>query len=321
MTLSVAPMLAWTDRHFRFFLRLICRRVLFHTEMVNCGAILGQDQHRIPGFDPREKPLILQLGGSDPTRLGQCAELAEAQEYDGINLNVGCPSDRVQQGRFGVCLMKTPGLVAECVAAMQARTRLPVSVKCRIGVDELEQYEHLAGFVTAVAEGGCRTFIVHARKAWLKGLSPKENRTIPPLRYDYVYRLKRDFPDLTIVLNGGITDLDQAQQQLQWVDGVMLGRAVYHNPYLLAGADAQFYRDMHPIPSREQVLAAYLPYVAAQLQKGVRLHSMTRHLLGLYYGQPVARRWRRHLSGACRAGVGIEVLKSWLAQIKAAARA
>jgi tRNA-dihydrouridine synthase A len=317
MRLSVAPMLGRTDRHFRFFLRLISRRVLLYTEMVVSSAAVGSNAYRVLAFDRHEKPLILQLGGSDPVELGQCAELAQALGYDGINLNVGCPSDRVQQGRFGACLMKTPRLVAECVAAILARTHLPVSVKCRIGVDELDQYQHLAEFIAKVAEGGCHTFIVHARKAWLKGLSPKENRTLPPLRYDYVYRLKREFPKLTIVLNGGIVDLDQAEAQLQWVDGVMLGRAVYQNPYLLASADARFYQDSHPIPSRQEVLEAFLPYLTCQLEKGVPLTSMTRHLFGLYHGQPGARCWRRFLSRLGQAGAGIEALKAWLAEAKA----
>ncbi len=316
MVLSVAPMLGRTDRHFRFFLRLISRRVLLHTEMVVSSAVVGRS-YRILAFDQREKPLILQLGGSDPAELGRCAELAQALGYDGINLNVGCPSDRVQQGRFGACLMKTPKLVAECVAAISARTHLPVSVKCRIGVDELDQYQHLAGFVAQVAEGGCHTFIVHARKAWLKGLSPKKNRTLPPLRYDYVYRLKREFPKLTIVLNGGIADLDQAEVQLQWVDSVMLGRAVYQNPYLLVGADARFYQDSYLTPSREQVLEAFLPYLTSQLEKGVPLTSMTRHLFGLYHGQPGARRWRKCLSRLGQAGAGVDALRAWLAEAKA----
>lgn len=310
--LSVAPMLDWTDRHFRFFLRLISRRILLYSEMIVAGAVLYGDRDRVLGFDVREKPLILQLGGSDPAQLGRCAEIAEAYGYDGVNLNVGCPSDRVRAGRFGACLMKSPRLVAECVAAMRARASLPVSVKCRIGVDDLDTYEYLSGFVATVAEAGCRTFIVHARKAWLKGLSPKENRTVPPLRYADVYRLKRDFPYLTIVLNGGITNLDQAQRQIEQVDGAMLGRAVYHNPYLLAQADARFYGDDHPVPDREQVLSAFLPYAAAQLEQGIRLHTLTRHLQGLYHGQPGARNWRRHLSGACRPGAGLEVLEAWL---------
>jgi len=311
--ISVAPMLDWTDRHFRYFLRLLSRRVILYTEMVTCGAIIHGERGRLLGYDPSEQPLILQLGGSDPDQLAVCVKIAETLDYQGINLNVGCPSDRVRQGRFGACLMKHPRLVAECVSAMRENTRLPVSVKCRTGVDDHDSYDHLNDFVATVAAAGCRTFIVHARKAWLKGLSPKENRSVPPLRYDTVERLKRDHPGLNIVLNGGILDLDQAERHLQWADGVMIGRAVYHNPYMLAQVDRRFYGDPYFIGSREQLLEAYLPYVERQLALGVRLHSMTRHLLGLYHGQPGAKRWRRHLSTrGCRTGAGIEVLRSWL---------
>ncbi len=313
--LSVAPMLNWTDRHFRYFLRLISRHVLLYTEMVTCGAILQGDPERHLAFDPREKPLILQLGGSDPEALARCVSLALPYGYDGFNLNVGCPSDRVSQGRFGACLMKTPQLVAECIAAMRSVTSLPVTVKCRVGVDERDQYGDLADFVDKVAAAGCLTFVVHARKAWLKGLSPRENRTIPPLRHDMVHRLKRDFPRLTIVLNGGIESLDQAETHLNRVDGVMIGRAAYHNPWLLLEADRRFYQDPHPLPTRSQVLQAYLPYVARQLQAGVGLHTLTRHLLGLYHGQPGARQWRRHVTlHAGRRDAGIEVLQNWLKQ-------
>ncbi|BCX89149.1 tRNA-dihydrouridine synthase A [Methylomarinovum tepidoasis] len=316
--LSVAPMLEWTDRHFRYFLRLLTEHTLLYTEMVTCGALLHGDAARILAFDARERPLVLQLGGSDPRLLARAVRIADACGFAAYNLNVGCPSDRVQEGRFGACLMREPERVAELVAAMRAVTRLPVSVKCRIGVDERDRYDDLAAFVATVAQGGCDTFIVHARKAWLKGLSPKENRTVPPLRYELVHRLKQDFPGLTIVLNGGIDSLDQAAAHLAWVDGVMIGRAAYHNPYLLAEADRRFFGGRRPPPSREDVLRAYLPYVRKQLAAGVRLHAMTRHLLGLYHGQPGARRWRRHLSGAgSRAGAGIEVLSAWLARQEA----
>ncbi len=306
-------MLDWTDRHFRYFLRLISQRVILYTEMVSCGAVLHGDRIRVLGFDPKENPLILQLGGSDPKLLGKSVEIAEEFGFQGINLNVGCPSDRVQQGRFGACLMKEPNQVADCIASMRSHTRLPVTVKCRIGVDEHDSYDHLRHFVTTVAAAGCDTFVVHARKAWLQGLSPKENRTVPPLCYDRVEQLKRDHPWLNIILNGGILNLDQAQQQLTWADGVMLGRAVYQNPYMLAEADARFYGDDRPVATREQLLEAFLPYVERRLGEGWRLHSMTRHLLGLYHGQPRARQWRRHLSThACREGAGMRVLKSWL---------
>jgi len=307
-------MLDWTDCHFRYFVRLISRRVLLYTEMVSCGAILHGNKTQILDFDPAENPLVLQLGGSDPGQLARCAGIAGEWGYQGVNLNVGCPSDRVQNGLFGACLMKSPAKVAECVAGMKTYSQLPVSVKCRIGVDDHDTYEHLYRFVSTVAGAGCDTFIVHARKAWLKGLSPKENRTVPPLRYDLVERLKRELPHLNIIVNGGILDLDQAFRYLRWADGVMIGRAVYHNPYLLAGADGRFYADPHPLPSREQLIEAYLPYVKRRLREGVRLHTMTRHLLGLYHGQPGARHWRRHLSTqACQPGAGVEVLQSWLA--------
>jgi len=311
--ISVAPMLDWTDRHFRFFVRMLTRRTLLYTEMVTCGAVLHGDRERVLGFDQQENPLILQLGGCEANQLARCAEIAEEFGYQGINLNVGCPSDRVHQGRFGACLMKEPGQVADCVTAMCEHTRLPVSVKCRTGVDEYDSFEHLSHFVTTVAAAGCETFIIHARKAWLQGLSPKENRAVPPLRYDMVERLKQVHPRLHVVVNGGILDLDQAERFLRWADGVMIGRAAYHNPYMLSEADGRLYDDRHPIPSREQCLEAYLPYIERQLILGVRLHSMTRHLLGLYHGQPGAKRWRRHLStNACKNGAGIEVLRSWL---------
>ncbi len=314
--ISVAPMLGWTDRHFRYFLRLLSRRVVLYTEMVTCGAILYGERERVLGFEPMENPLILQLGGSDPDQLAVCAKSAEAFGYQGINLNVGCPSDRVQKGKFGACLMKHPGLVGECISAIREHTRLPVSVKCRTGVDDHDSYDHLDSFVTTVAASGCETFIVHARKAWLQGLSPKENRSVPPLCHDRVERLKQDHPSLNIVLNGGILDLDQAGCHLLWADGVMIGRAVYHNPYLLAQVDNRFYDDAYSIGSREQLLESYIPYIERQLTLGVRLHSMTRHLLGLYHNQPGARRWRRHLSThACKPGAGTEVLRAWLDQV------
>jgi tRNA-dihydrouridine synthase A len=293
--LSIAPMLDWTDRHCRYFLRLISRHVLLYTEMVTTGAILHGDQDRLLGFDPREKPLAVQFGGSDPRELETCARFAEARGFDEVNLNVGCPSDRVQRGKFGACLMAEPELVADCIAAMSAAVSIPVTVKTRIGIDERDSYEELVHFIDTVSKGGCRTFIVHARKAWLKGLSPKENREIPPLRYDIAERIKNDFPELRIVLNGGIGDLDQAEQYLTRFDGVMIGRAAYHNPYLLADADRRLFGDLHPIPSRHEILHDLLPYVAAELERGTRLHAMARHVLGLFHGQPGGRAWRRYL--------------------------
>ncbi|WP_240342300.1 tRNA dihydrouridine(20/20a) synthase DusA [Methylococcus sp. EFPC2] len=303
-------MLEWTDRHCRYFLRQISRHALLYTEMVTTGAVLRGDRERLLGFDPAEKPLALQLGGSDPATLAESTRIAEAMNYDEVNLNVGCPSDRVQNGRFGACLMAEPKLVADCIAAMQAATRLPVTVKTRIGIDERDSYQELAHFVDTVALAGCNTFIIHARKAWLQGLSPKENREIPPLRYDVARQLKRDFPHLVIVLNGGIQNLAEARAHLEHFDGVMIGRAAYHDPYILAEADSQIFGDEHAVPTRHEILHTLLPYVERQLSQGVRLQSISRHILGLFHGTPGGRRWRRHISeNAHKAGAGIDVLK------------
>jgi tRNA-dihydrouridine synthase A len=309
-------MLDWTDRHYRFFLRLLTRHTLLYTEMVTTGAVLRGDRARLLGYDPAEHPLALQLGGSEPGELARCAGIAAEFGYDEVNLNVGCPSDRVQSGRFGACLMAEPDLVAECVAAMRAAVNLPVTVKTRIGIDGRDSYEELVDFVARVAMGGCEVFVIHARKAWLNGLSPKENRQIPPLRYEIVHRIKRDFPGLTVVLNGGLTDLDQVAEQLRQVDGVMIGRAAYENPYLLVGVDRRFFGSSAPPSSRHQVIRAFLPYVEAQLRQGTPLHCMTRHILGLFQGVPGARAWRRHLSErACRHGAGVEVLEAALREV------
>jgi tRNA-dihydrouridine synthase A len=314
--ISVAPMLDWTDRYYRFFLRLLTRHTLLYTEMVTTGAVLRGDRERLLGYDPAEHPLALQLGGSEPGELARCAGIAAEFGYDEVNLNVGCPSDRVQSGRFGACLMAEPDLVAECVAAMRAAVNLPVTVKTRIGIDGRDSYEELVDFVARVAMGGCEVFVIHARKAWLNGLSPKENRQIPPLRYEIVHRIKRDFPGLTVVLNGGLTDLDQVAEQLRQVDGVMIGRAAYENPYLLAGVDRRFFGSSAPPSSRHQVIRAFLPYVEAQLRQGTPLHCMTRHILGLFQGVPGARAWRRHLSErACRHGAGVGVLEAALREV------
>ncbi|WP_367026616.1 tRNA dihydrouridine(20/20a) synthase DusA [Methylococcus sp. ANG] len=308
--LSVAPMMDWTDRHCRYFLRLISRHTLLYTEMVTTAAILHGDRERLLGFHPAEHPLAIQLGGSDPADLAQCAKIAEFRGYDEINLNVGCPSPRVQTGRFGACLMAEPGRVADCVSAMCEAVSVPVTVKTRIGIDDRDSYEDLFRFVMAVSHAGCRTFIVHARKAWLQGLSPKENRHTPPLRYDVVQRLKSDLPQLEIVLNGGIQTLDEAERHLSWCDGVMIGRAAYHNPYLLAEADHRFYGhgDLRP-RTRQEVVEDFLPYVRDELAKGSRLHALTRHILGLYHATPGGKRWRRHISeGASRRGAGETLL-------------
>lgn len=313
---SVAPMLDWTDRHCRFFLRLLTRYTWLYTEMVTTGAILHGDCERLLAYEPAEHPLALQLGGSDPGELARCAQIAAEWGYDEVNLNVGCPSDRVQSGRFGACLMAEPSLVAECVAAMQAAVNLPITVKTRIGIDDRDSYEELAEFVHSVALGGCRMLIIHARKAWLTGLSPKQNRQIPPLRYDVVYRLKQDFPGLRFILNGGVTSLQQMIEQLARVDGVMIGRAAYENPYLLAAVDRRLFNAMQPIPTRHEIIRRLLPYIERQLQAGVPLHCMTRHILGLFQGIPGARAWRRYLSEHVhRPRAGVEVLTAALEQV------
>ncbi len=311
-TLSVAPMLDWTDRHCRYFLRQIAPQVLLYSEMVTTGAVLHGDRERLLGFDPLEHPLALQLGGSEPDDLAHCARIGEDWGYDEINLNVGCPSDRVQRGRFGACLMAEPERVAECVAAMTQQVRVPVTVKTRIGVDDRDSYEELTHFVASVAAAGCRTFIIHARKAWLSGLSPKENREIPPLRYDIAARLKQDFPALEIVLNGGIQTLDEVAEHLRTFDGAMMGRAAYHNPYLLAEA-GRFYDDDTPPRSRLDVVEAMLPYIERVLAGGTRLHAISRHMLGLFHGQPGGRIWRRELGeAATRRDAGVAEIRQLL---------
>ena len=286
----------WTDRHDRMFLRLISRHARLYTEMVTAAALVHGDAGRLLQFSAPERPLALQLGGADPRELAMAAGLAEAKGFDEINLNIGCPSDRVQSGLFGACLMLQPERVAQCFTAMREATDLPVTVKCRIGVDDQEPETALFDFVARVAEAGCTTFIVHARKAWLKGLSPKQNREVPPLDYDLVYRLEQAWPHLTVVINGGIGDLTAAAAHLQHVDGVMLGRAAYQRPYLLADADRALFGDDRAPQSRQEIVEAFLPYVEAPWRKGVRLHAMTRHMLVLFHGEPGARHWRRRLS-------------------------
>lgn len=293
----VAPMMDWTDRHDRYFLRLISTRARLYTEMVTTGALLHGAAARFLQFHPAEHPVALQLGGCDPAALAECAAMAEAWGYDEVNLNVGCPSDRVQNARFGACLMAEPELVARCTLAMGAATRLPVTVKCRIGIDAMDEEADFRRFVDTVADrGGVRTFIVHARKAWLQGLSPKQNREVPPLRYDRVYRLKQDRPELEVVLNGGLCDLDTAEAQLAHVDGVMLGRAAYQDPWLLSQVDARFFGSDAPPPERLAVLEALAAYAAAEVARGVAVKAIARHTLGLFNGLPGARAWRRGLS-------------------------
>ncbi len=306
--LSVAPMMDWTDRHYRVFMRGITRRTLLYTEMVTMNAVLRGDRARVLGFSELEKPLALQLGGDDPQRLAECARIAEDWGYDEVNLNVGCPSARVKSGNFGACLMAQPGLVADCVDAMKQAVTIPVTVKHRIGIDDQDRYEDMRRFVTTVSGAGAERFTVHARKAWLSGLSPKENRTVPPLRYEEVYRLKDEFPHLRIELNGGVRTLGAAQAHLRHVDAVMIGRAAYETPYVLAAADRVFYGG-GAVPTPEDVVRAFTPYLETQLARGVPLKSMARHILGLFGGVPGARAWRRHLSEEMhRPGAGSEVV-------------
>ncbi len=306
---SVAPMMDWTDRHCRFFHRQMTRHARLYSEMVTAEAIIRGKRDQLLEFSPEEHPVALQLGGSDPARLAQAARIGVGYGYDEVNLNVGCPSDRVQDGRFGACLMAEPELVATCVAAMRAAVSVPVTVKCRIGIDDQDSEVGLERFVSTVASAGCSTFIVHARKAWLQGLSPKENREIPPLDYGRVHRLKAAHPELTIVINGGIGSLAEAEAQLPHVDGVMLGRAAYHTPYLLAEVDRRFYGDMTPVPARAEIIERLLPYVETHVAAGGKLNNVTRHILGLYHGKPRGRLFRRVLSETVsRSGAGRDVL-------------
>ena len=314
-----APLMDWSDRHCRYFWRQFSKHALLYTEMVTTGAILFGDKESHLNFNVEEQPVALQLGGSDPDDLARCAEIAEQWGYSEINLNCGCPSDRVKKGRFGACLMAEPDLVAECLGAMKSAVSIPVTVKHRIGIDDMEDYPGLTRFVEAQASAGITTFIVHARKAWLNGLSPKENREVPPLKYDMVYQLKQDFPQLEIVLNGGINTLDECREHLQLLDGVMLGRAAYQTPTLLAGVDAALF-DGEPGPTPAQVIHNMLPYIEREMSRGQRLNHITRHMMGLFQGVPGARRFRRYLSEhAHTAGAGPEVLEQALALVTDAA--
>ena len=295
--LSVAPMMDCTDRHFRYLVRLVTRHTLLYTEMVTSAALVHGRRDHLLDFAPEEHPIALQLGGSDPGELGRCARFAAERGFDEINLNVGCPSDRVRSGRFGACLMAEPEVVAACVEAMSAAAGLPVTVKTRIGIDDRDSYEDLVEFVEAVAAAGCRTVVIHARKAWLTGLSPKENREIPPLRYDVVYRLKADFPALEVIVNGGIVSLDEAVAHGARVDGAMMGREAYRNPFVLAQADRRIFgAGAAALPDRIEIAQSMLAYARRELERGTRLHHVTRHMLGLFHATSGARRWRRHLS-------------------------
>jgi tRNA-dihydrouridine synthase A len=315
-------MMDWTDRHCRYFHRQISRHTLLYTEMLTTGAVIHGDRERLLGFSPAEHPVALQLGGSEPDKMAEAARIGEEWGYDEININVGCPSDRVQSGRFGACLMAEPELVARLVGAMREVVRIPVTVKSRLAIDELEEWPTIENFVRLVSAAGCSRFIVHARKAWLQGLSPKENRDIPPLRYELVHRLKAEFPHLDISLNGGVKSLDAAAEHLRHVDGVMIGRAVYENPYLLAEADRRFFGGTEVPLDRHAVVEAMFPYIEERRQNGAPLNAITRHMLGLFQGLQGARAWRRYLSeNVHKPGAGPEVVSAALAMVPRAAPA
>lgn len=312
----VAPMMDWTTSHYRFLARMLSRHTLLYTEMVTTGALIHGDTARFLRHNPQEYPLALQLGGSDANELAYCAHLAGQYGFDEVNLNVGCPSDRVQNNMIGACLMEHPDSVADGVAAMISATRLPVTVKHRIGIDGQESWEDLCGFIEKVSAAGCRTFIVHARIAVLEGLSPKENRDIPPLKYDWVYNLKARYPHLEIIINGGIKTFAECHEHLRHTDGVMLGREPYHNPWLLAGVDPEFFGQPAPVGSRHRALRQVLPFIQEELDRGVYLSHMSRHLMGLFHGQPGGRQFRRYISeNAHRPGSGIEVIEAAMAKV------
>ena len=312
--LSIAPMMDRTDRHYRYFMRQITKRTLLYTEMVTSGAIKHGDRDYLLGFSPVENPIALQVGGDNPVDLAECARIAEGMGYNEINLNVGCPSDRVQNGNFGACLMKTPDRVAKCIESMSAATNIPVSVKHRIGVDDLDSYEDMQNFVRILSDAGCQRFSVHARKALLQGLSPKDNREVPPLRYGDVHRLKQEFPHLFIEINGGFVTLEQVHQQLQSVDAVMIGRAAYDNPYLFATCDREFFGEETPIRSRLEIAEAMIAYIDEWREKGLKLNKITRHLLQLFHGQAGSRIWKRIITEkSCIVGAGSEVIREAIA--------
>ncbi|WP_371922659.1 tRNA dihydrouridine(20/20a) synthase DusA [Simiduia sp. 21SJ11W-1] len=310
-------MMEWSDRHCRYFWRLLSKRAFLYTEMVTTGALIHGDRERFLNYNPEEHPVALQVGGSNPQELAACAKMAESWGYDEINLNCGCPSDRVQNGMIGACLMAHPKLVADCIKAMQDAVSIPVTVKHRIGIDDMDDDEGLAQFVAPIAETGCATFIVHARKAWLKGLSPKENREVPPLNYERVHRLKQEHPNLEIIINGGLKTLAECQAQLAHVDGVMVGREAYHNPWLLTEVDAAIYGEASVAQDRLAIMNDMLGYIDGQLASGMRLHHITRHLLGLFHGQPGGKQFRRVISaGAHKAGAGAELVDLALDEIR-----
>jgi len=313
----IAPMMEWTDRHCRFFHRLLTRRARLYTEMITTGAVLHGNRARLLGYDPAEHPLAVQLGGSDPRALAECAGICADLGYDEINLNVGCPSDRVQDGRFGACLMADPQLVGDCVAAMKAVAGIPVTVKCRLGIDDQDPERALDDLTSIVVAAGVDGLIVHARKAWLDGLSPKENRDIPPLDYDRVYRLKRANPQLAIAINGGIASVEQAADHLRRVDGVMMGRAAYQEPWRLLAVDPVLFGEPASLPSPKAAAEAFIPYIEREVARGTRLHAIVRHVLGLFHAVPGARAFRRHLAThAVKPGAGIDVFRDALALVE-----
>ncbi len=296
--LSIAPMLDHTDKHFRYFMRLLSKHAVLYTEMITTGALIYGDRQRFLDFNSEEHPIAIQLGGSNPDDLATCAKMAEGEGYNEVNLNIGCPSDRVQNGQFGACLMSNKELVADCVSKIQTSIKIPVTIKTRIGIDDYDSYEFLYDFINTTHQAGCNTFIIHARKAILSGLSPKENREIPPLNYERVYKIKQDFPALNITINGGFTKLDEIKKQLKFVDGVMVGRAAYQNPFMLAEADNVLFKNSASKQTREDILKQYRDYVDEQLQQGERIKNLTRHIMGLYQGQSGARKYRQLLSAA-----------------------
>lgn len=315
--LSVAPMMDWTDRHARFFLRLISKHTLLYTEMVTTGAVLNGDRDKLLGFDSSENPIALQLGGCEPEALAESAKIGEDYGYNEINLNVGCPSDRVQSGRIGACLMAEPELVSECIYAMKKATSLPVTVKHRIGIDDLDSYEHCHNFVETVAKSGCDSFTVHARKAILSGLSPKQNREIPPLNYPLVYKLKQDLPELQIIINGGIKTIDESLQHLDFVDGVMIGREAYTNPFILSAVDNVIFKTDSKKLSRVEIVERLIPYIEKHLSNDGKLQHITRHILGLFHAQPNGKLWRRHLSEqVTKPGATIAIVKQALELVR-----
>jgi tRNA-dihydrouridine synthase A len=307
----VAPMLDWTDKHERFFLRLMSKNALLYTEMVTTGALVHGDKKRHLTFNKEEHPIALQLGGSEPKAMADCAKMAEDYGYDEVNINVGCPSDRVQSGAFGACLMAEAELVAENVTAMRDAVNIPVTVKNRIAIDDMDEYETLHNFIHTVSQAGCETFIIHARKAWLKGLSPKQNRDVPPLNYELVYQMKKEFPKLEIIINGGIKTLDECGDHLQHIDGVMVGREAYHNPFIMNQVDEKIYGKDANQKTRFQILENYIEYMEEQLKNGVYLKHMSRHILGLFPAMQGAKAWRRHISeNAHKEGAGVEVIRT-----------